>query len=76
LPKFNFRDSLGIEWRVRRGRYRWPSMRWRIEQWTDARWLLRAFAPTRNVAQERMTTLWARDNDKSPPSHSRRRVRE
>jgi len=40
MPKFNFRDSEGSEWRIRRER-RIPiaHWRWRIEQRTGAKWV-------------------------------------
>jgi hypothetical protein len=64
VPKFNFRDASDVEWRIRQRKrgytHRAPSIRWRIEQRIGEVWRLRAVAPTRKQAQERMTRLWAR----------------
>ncbi len=65
LPKFHFVDPDGREWRIRQNRLRILRVggyRWRIECWTDSRWSLRAFAPTRKLAQDRMTRLWASES--------------
>jgi hypothetical protein len=62
VPKFTFRDWQGMEWRIRRGQsLRSPTFRWRIEQRREARWVLRALAPTRKLAKERMGTIWNRE---------------
>jgi hypothetical protein len=64
VPKFNFHDPSGAPWRIRRWQPdRSGLLRWRIEQHTGTRWQLRAVAPTRKVAQERMTNLWAREEN-------------
>jgi hypothetical protein len=61
MPKFNFRDYEGSEWRIRRER-RIPiaHWRWRIEQRTGAQWVRRAAAPTRKLAIDRMKAFWPR----------------
>jgi hypothetical protein len=62
MPKFNFRDSEGREWRIRRERRNFPiaHWRWRIEQRTGPQWVVRAAAPTRKLAIERMKAFWPR----------------
>jgi hypothetical protein len=56
MPKFNFVDPEGAEWRIRKGNW----FRWRVEQRTEDGWQLRAGAPTRKRAQANMTGLWRR----------------
>lgn len=61
VPKFAFRDAQDTEWRIRRRQVlRSPIFRWRVEEKTPDRWVLRAWAPTRKVALERMAKIWAR----------------
>jgi hypothetical protein len=58
-PKFSIRDANGVEWRIRRAiTFKSPwRPRWRVEERTGERWILRAIAQTRRSAEERLGSL-------------------